>query len=264
MSQTLITGQELTRAALDIFHNNVVIAKNMDLQYEGDFGSQTGYDGQKIGPSIQVRIPPIGGVRNQWTMSQQDLTETYQTLTVNRVSGCDLNIPDADLALSVDDFTKRYIEPNVKRIASDVDAYCGTYIKNHTPRLVGVAGTQPAGYAVFGAARRKLNDQAVPQDGQISCIICPATEQSLIGGLTPLQFNPQADLSEMFKSGKISNMAGMEWYMSQNTPSHTCGTRTATTPVATAITVQGQATMTVTGLNATSFTEGDIITAAGC
>jgi hypothetical protein len=264
MSQTLITGQELTRAALDIFHNNVVITRNMDLQYEPDFGSQTGYDGQKIGPTLQIRKPPIGTVRSTWAMSQQDMTETYASLTVDTVRGIDLNFPDADLALSVDDFVKRYIEPNVKRLASEVDKVSGAWIKNHTSRLTGLGGTQPNAISYFLNAKRKLNDQTVPQDGDIACIVCPATEAAMIGGLTPLQFNPQAELSEMFKTGKISNMAGMNWYMSQILTAHTCGSRTETTPVASAIVTQGQSTMTITGLNATSFTEGDIFTVAGC
>ena len=264
MSQTLITGQELTRAALEIFHNNCVVVKNMDLQYEPDFGSQSGYDGQKIGPTLQIRKPPIGTVRSVWGMSQQDLTETSVSLTVDTVRGIDLNFPDSALALSVDDFVERYIAPNVKRLASEVDGVAATYIKNQTARLVGLGGTQPATLATFLAAKRKLNDQTVPQDGDIACVICPATEASMIGGLTPLQFNPQDTLSKMFLTGKISNMGGMNWYMSQNAPSHTCGTRTETTPVASAITVQGQTTMTVTGLNATSYTEGDIFTVAGC
>lgn len=264
MSQTLITSQELTRAALDIFHNNCVTAKNMDLQYEPEFGGQTGYDGQKIGPSLQIRVPPRGTVRSTWAMSQQDLTETYKTLTVDTVMGVDLNFPDEALALAIDDFVPRYITPNVKLLASKVDAAAATFIKNRTTKIAGTGGTQPATIAPFLQAKRLLNDKAVPQDGEISCIICPATEAALIGGLTPLQFNPQSTISELFLTGAISNMAGMKWYMSQNAPSHTCGTRTETTPVVSAITTQGQTTMSITGLNATTYTQGDVFTVAGC
>jgi hypothetical protein len=206
-------------------------------------------------------------VRSGWAMSQTDMTETYASLTIDTVRGIDLNFPDADLALSVDDFVKRYIEPNVKRLASEVDYVVGGYIKNNTSRLVsGGSGAQAAPTTIqpYLNARRKLNDQDVPQDGQIACIIGPGSEASLVGGLTPLQFNPQQALSDMFMSGQMSNAAGFKWYMSQGLTAHTCGTRTNTATAA-AVTVHGQATLSVSSMGGNlTFTKGDVITVAGC
>lgn len=264
MSQTLITSQELTRRFLDVLHSNMAIVKNMDLQYEAKF-AEGGYDGQKIGPTLQIRKPNQFTVRTGWPMAQQDMTETYASLTIDTVNGVDLNFPDADLALRIDDFEKRYIEPAAKRLAAEVDKTAGLYIKNHTYQVGGTAGTQPNTALIFANAARKLKNQLVPIDGNIAAIITPETEAALVGGLTPLQFNPQQAVSKMFETGQMSNMLGFNWYMSQVLSSHTGGTRTNTTPQVNGATQGTAGTVLVKGAGVSpTWTVGDVFTMAGC
>lgn len=264
MAQTLITPQELTRRFLDVLHSNCVIVKNTDLQYEQRFASG-GYDGQKIGPTLQIRKPNQFTVRSGWPMAQQDLTEPYASLTIDTPRGVDLNFPDADLALRVDDFESRYIEPAAKRLASEVDSIAGLYIKNNTSQMGGTAGTQPNTTLIFAEAAKKLKNALVPIDGNISCIICPDTEAVLVGGLTPLQVNPSADISRIWKEGAMSNMLGFTWYMSQVLSSQTCGTRTNTTPLVNGATQGTAGTVLIKGAGVSpTWTVGDVFTMAGC
>ena len=264
MGQTLITPTELTRRSLDIMHSNLCIVKNMDLQYEVKF-AQSGYDGQKIGPTLQIRKPNQFTVRTDWPMAQQDMAETYASLTINTVRGVDLNFSDAELALSMDDFEKRYLEPAMKRLASEVDKVAGAYIKNHTPQCGGTVGTQPNTALIFTNAMSKLYNSLAPIDGDISAIICPDTQAVLIGGLTPSQVNPASTISQMFETGQISNMLGLKWYLSQVLSRHSCGTRTNVTPIVSGATEGTDGELTVTGAGASvTYLEGDVITAAGC
>lgn len=264
MAQTLITSQELTRRFLDVLHSNCVIVGSMDRSYEERF-AKGGYDGQKIGPTLQIRKPNMFEVRSGWAMAQQDLTETYASLTIDTPRGIDLNFPDADLATRVDDFEKRYIEPAAKRLSSEVDKIAGAYIKNHTYQAGGTVGTQPNTTLIFSTAAKTLKNQLVPIDGDIAAIICPDTEAVLSGGLTPLQFNPSEDISKLWRTGKMSNMLGFNWSMSQVLSSHTCGTRTNTTPIVSGATQGTAGTVAVTGAgNAVTYLEGDVVTFAGC
>jgi hypothetical protein len=52
MADTRITPLEITRKFLAVFHSNCILAKNLNHDYEKNFGSQMGFDGQKIGPSV--------------------------------------------------------------------------------------------------------------------------------------------------------------------------------------------------------------------
>lgn len=264
MSQTLITSQELTRRFLDVLHSNMAIVKNMDLQYEARF-AEGGYDGQKIGPTLHIRKPNQFTVRTDWPMAQQDMSETKAILTIDTVNGIDLNFPDADLALRIDDFEKRYIEPAAKRLAAQVDKTAGLYIKNNTYQVGGTGSSQPNSALIFANAAIKLHDSLMPVDGQTAAIITPATQAALVGGLTPLQFNPQGTISKIFETGKMSDMFGWNWYMSQVLSSHTGGTRTNTTPVVSGATQGTAGTVAITGAGVSpTWTVGDVFTMAGC
>jgi hypothetical protein len=265
MAQTILTPTELTRRFLDVMHSNCVVVRNMNHEYEKDFGTQSGFDGQKIGPTLTIRKPDQFSVRSAWAMGQQDLTGQSATLTVDTVRGIDVNFPDASMATDVDDYTARYIVPQAKRLAAEVDKVAAAYIKNHTYQLGGTIGTQPNTALIFANAAKKIKNQLVPIDGDINAIICPDTEAALVGGMTPLQFNPASAISKMWSTGQMSDMLGFNWYMSQVLTSHLTGTRTETTPAAAAITVNGQATMTITnGGNGLTWKEGDVFTVAGC
>jgi hypothetical protein len=237
----------------------------MDRQYEPNFGTQSGFDGQKIGPTLQIRKPNQFAVRSSWPMAQQDLTETYASLTIDTVRGVDLNFPDASLSTDIDDFSERYIAPAAKRMAAEVDKVAGAYILNRTYQQAGTLGTTPNTAAIVLAAAQKLKEHLVPIDGEIAAIINPATEAALVGGFTPLQFNPQGAISAMFNDGQMSNALGMKWYMSQVLTAHTNGTRTNTTPTAGAVTVNGTSNLTITNAgNALTWKVGDVFTVVGC
>ena len=140
MSDTRITPLEITRKFLAVFHSNCILAKNLDHDYEKNFGSQMGFDGQKMGPTLNMRCLIQATVRNTWAMQQQDITETYHTLTIDTVRGVDLKFSDADLALSIDDFVPRYIESPAKKLAAIVDQYCATYMLANIAHCQAVTG----------------------------------------------------------------------------------------------------------------------------
>lgn len=223
MADTRISPLEITRKFLAVFHSNCILAKNLNHDYEKNFGSQVGFDGQKIGPTLNIRDPIQANIRTGWAMEQQDITETYHTLTIDTVRGVDLKFSDADLALSIDDFVPRYIESPAKKLASVVDQYCATYMLSHIAHSTAVSSfALPTTVDTYLEASAMLKNSLVPWEDGINVAISPQMERKIVNGLAG-QYNPQGNISEMFLKGQMSQAAGLDWYMSQIIPSTTTG-----------------------------------------
>lgn len=223
MGDTRITNLDITRSFLEVFHSNCIIAKNLDHSYEKNFGTQVGFEGQKIGPTLNVREPIQTTVRSGWGMQQQDITETYKTLTIDTVYGIDLKFSDADMATTIDDFEKRYIEVPAKRLAAAVDAKCAQFMADRIANTVAATALAiPTTIDTYLEAGSKLKSKLVPVEDGLIAIIDPMSERKIVNGLAG-QYNPMQNISELFLKGQMSMAAGFDWYMSQLLPTLTTG-----------------------------------------
>jgi hypothetical protein len=263
MSNTRITSSFITREFLSILHSNCAVIKSIDHSWNKFFGKSIGPVG-KAGPTIGIRKPVLGSIRTSWGMDQGDVTEESVALTIDQITGVDLNFSDADMALTVEDFSQRYIEPNALKMASYIDSVAGTYIKNRVfnTQAVDSLGTAPNAISYFLKAGQKIKENLVPMDSPLNCIISPRTEAAMVGALAG-QYNPQSNISEMYEKGQMAKAAGFDWYMSQTLPAHTHGTCTTGTSPA----VSGYTSSTMTISNMTSggtLTAGDTFTISTC
>ena len=270
MANSLLTPTEITREFLDILHSNIVICKNMDRQYESKFAnSGVSLSGNKIGPNLRIRKPNVYNVRSSWPMAQQDITEAYETLTIDTVRGIDMNFDDSALTLTIDDFSQRYIEPAAKRLAAELDYVAGAYIVNNTYNAVGEISTTyytPGSNSkptTFLNAIKRVKENLAPMDDGICAIISPTTEASVVSGLSGL-YNPQNAISGQYEEGQMSRALGAKWYMSQLLSSHVNGTRTDTSPITSAAPALGATSIVVTGAgNSLTYTVGDTFSVSG-
>jgi hypothetical protein len=223
MSDTRVTNLDITRSFLEVFHSNLHVTKNLDHDYEKNFGTGVGFEGQKIGPTINVREPIMTSVRTGWTMQTQDVTETYKQLTINQVMGTDLKFSDADMVTTIDDFESRYVETPAKKLAASVEAYVIQYMMDRIANAVAATALAiPTTIDTYLEAASKLKSNLVPVENGILVAIDPMSERKIVSGLSG-QYNPQQNISAMFLKGQMSTAAGLEWYMSQVLPSLTTG-----------------------------------------
>lgn len=267
MADTRINPTEITRKFLSVFHSNSVFVKNMNSDYEKNFGTQSGFDGQKIGPTLNIRNPIQTNVRTGWTMTQQDVTESYTSLTVDTVRGVDLKFSDADLALSIDDFVPRYVEPPAKKLAAIVDQYVADYAQKYIANCVAAASLAvPTTIDTYLAAGQLLKENLVPWTDGLNVIMDPVSERKIVNGLAG-QYNPSGNISEMYEKGQMSKAAGLEWYMSQVLPSITTGTATKNTGslVVGTFSTSARTSLPFSGSNSSSATwkAGQTLTIAG-
>ncbi|MGZ5053308.1 MAG: P22 phage major capsid protein family protein [Methylobacter sp.] len=208
MANSLVTIDMVTREALRIAHEKLQFIGTVDRQYDDSFAKT----GAKIGTSLRVRRP------NQYTRTQgsrvmdvQDNTEATTSITVATQDHVDMRFNSAELALSLDELSKRYIEPAVAVLASGIESDFLAYATKATYNLAGTAGTPPADLAAVGAARAKLNQYLAPKDGNRFIQMDSTTMGGVVNGLKGL-FQDSAQIKEQYREGMMGRTAMADWY----------------------------------------------------
>ena len=268
MSNSLLSPVALTREFLRIFHNTISFAKNVNRQYDSQFAKSGASTSGKIGPELRVRKPNKFSVRENAPINVQDVVEQYATIRCSTQKGVDFQFSSADLTLTIDEFSDRYIRPAALALASAID-YEGLSLYKDIANCVGAAGTTPgAGTAGSGAeapavylnAGALLSNCTAPKEDR-SVILNPAAMAATVGGLSGL-FNAQQSISDQYKKGAMGYALGFDFMEDQNVNRHTCGSRAVGSTTWTSTSGDGT-TLTCTATSGKTFAAGDVFTIAG-
>lgn len=258
MANSILTIDMITRKALEILENNLVLTRNVNRQYDDSFA----VEGAKIGSTLRIRQPDRALVTDGAALQVQDDNEQYTTLSVASQKHIGVNFTSAELTMQLDDFADRVLKPRISQLASSIDADLANVYKS-IGASVGAPGTVPATSLVLLQGQQKLNEAAASMTPRYATVN-PAANAGLVEGMKGL-FNPTDTVSRQFKNGMMgTGVLGFdEINMSQSIKVHTAGTRTDGT-VGTTVATQGQATIALAGLgNAGTITVGDVFTVAG-
>lgn len=258
MANSYLKPSAITAECLRVLHNNCPFIANIDKQHD----KETEFGGQKRGSTLRIRLPNQYDVRETWAINAQDQDEEIVSLVIGQIRGVDMNFSDADLALEINEFSKRFIQPAISKLASKIDHYCHEKAIEATYNLVGTPGTAPGTVATWMAAMQKLHEAAAPPSPR-NAILNPAAEAASIDGLKAL-FHSGKELSKQYVNGAMGHAMGMDYFMSQNVKQLTCGTRVGTILIDGTVSTEGSTTIHVDGLtNATdTFVAGDVFTVA--
>jgi hypothetical protein len=259
VANSLLTIDMITRKALEIFENNLVLTRNINRQYDDSFAKE----GAKIGSTLRIRMPDRALVTDGAALQVQDDNEQFTTLSVTSQKHIGVNFTSAEMALSLDDFAERVLAPRISQLAASVDADVANVYKD-VYNAVGTAGTVPASSQVLLSGQQVLNEGAVPLS-QRYATVNPAANAGLVEGLKGF-FNPSSTISRQFKSGMMGEgvLGYDEINMSQSIKVHTYGTRAATgATVTTTVVTEGASTIAITGTGSQVINRGDTFTIAG-
>jgi hypothetical protein len=249
----------ITRKALEILENNLVITRNVNRQYDDSFA----VSGAKIGSTLRIRLPDRALVTDGAALQVQDDAEQSTTLTVSTQKHIGVNFTTAELTLQLDDFAERVLKPRISQLASSIDADVANAYKAIF-NTVGTPGTAPATALVLLQAQQKLNESAAGMAPRYATVN-PAANAGLVNGLSGF-FNPTDTISKQFKNGMMgTGVLGFdEINMSQSIKVHTTGSRAGTILVNGAVSTQGQSTISIDGLTGATdtVTVGDVFTIA--
>jgi hypothetical protein len=240
MANTLITPTQVLREALRVLHNNLVFVKNVNKQYSKEFA----ISGAKVGATINVRLPNRYYVTKGTQLAPQTTNESTVPLTLSTNYQVGLSFTQAELTLSLDDFSKRVLVPSMARLASQIDQD-GLALVSNVFNQVGTPGTTPgtAGGSftypllnynapqVYLNAGMKLDNQAAPRDENRWCVLNPAAMAASVSGLSGL-FQDAKAIGEQYRKGVIGSALGFEFAMDQNVNMLTTGAHGGTPVVA--------------------------------
>ena len=260
MSNSILTIDMITRKALEILENNLVLTRNVNRQYDDSFA----VEGAKIGSTLRIRLPDRALVTDGAALQVQDDNEQYTTLSVASQKHIGVNFTSAELTMQLDDFAERVLKPRISQLASSIDADVANAYKT-IGNTVGTPGTTPSTSLVLLQAQQKLNENAAVMSPRYATVN-PAANAGLVEGMKGL-FNPTDTISKQFKNGMMgTGVLGFdEVNMSQSIKQHTTGTRAATgNTTGAAVTSEGSSTLTLTVGSGETIAVGDVFTIAGC
>lgn len=265
MPNTLLTNDLITKEALRILRNKFTLVPR-SLRNVDDLFGKTGYKG---GDTVRIRIPVRYTSAIGAAVHLNDATESQTSITLNQ-RNIGMSFLSKDRTLSIDAFSKRFLEPAMAQLASDIDADgYAMYYKSTNITTPGVY-TNGAPAAFTGAdistlkpfldAKARMLEQAVPGDDKLFVAVHPSTSAGIVDGLKGL-FQSAEEIGNQYKRGLMGMAAGFQFIESQNLPTHTSGTRTNGTVNGAA---QAGSTIVVAGLGAAgTVVKGDTFTIAG-
>ena len=260
MANSLLTIDMITRKALEILENNLVITRNVNRQYDDSFA----VEGAKIGSTLRIRLPDRALVTDGAALQTQDDNEQYTTLSVASQKHIGINFTSAELTMQLDDFADRVLKPRISQLAASVDADVANAFK-YIGNSVGTPGTTPGTSLVLLQAQQKLNENAAGMSPRYATVN-PAANAALVEGMKGL-FNPTSTISKQFKAGMMGEgILGLEEVnMSQSIKNFTTGSRPATgNTTSAAVTSEGATTISLTLGSSGTIKAGDVFTVADC
>lgn len=245
MANTLSVIDMVTRESLRIAHEKLTFIGTVDRSYDSSYAKAGG----KIGDTLRVRDP------NQYTrrkgsrvMDVQDQEETTQNVVVATQDGVDMKFNSAELLLSIDELSRRYIEPAVSVLVAGVEGDMLTDVTKDVYNETGTHGTVVGASADISAitnARAKLNQGLAPKDNNRSVQFDSVTMGSIVNGTQAL-FHDGTQIKEAFREGFIGRNAMAKFFENEKTLSHAMGTDHTTVDIDAAVT-SGDSSVTLAG-----------------
>jgi hypothetical protein len=254
MAQTLLTPTIITRKALASLYNNMVMPQLVHRKFEANFAG-------KIGTQLTVRKPNKFVVRDGPVASIQDINEPSVIITVDKYKGVDFEFSDADMALTIEEFSARYIDPAMIPLANQVD-YDLLTLANTFSNVVGTPGSTPSTFATsVQLTGQRLDENAAPQEGR-NLVLNPAAAWAMAGAQSNAFVTRVSEKALI--NGYLNVIGNQSIFMDQNVQ-NTAASTYGGTPLTNAATPQTGASLITDGWTATTtvLTAGTVFTIDG-
>lgn len=262
MPNTLLTPTAVTREAVRILHQKLNFVGSCNKQYDESFKNGGATVKGKFGPTLKIRMPNEYTVRDGITMNAQNTEEASVDLTVSTVKGVDVTFTSQELALSLDDFSKRILDPAMSVLAANIEADAISMYRNVYNLVDG--DTQAFKFDHLTTGRQVLTDCLAPMDSSRVAILNTGHATKYMIDTKGL-FQDSKSIADQYREGKIGRTSGFDIFENTLLLPHLTGTaaKTTTYTVNGAVTTNGSAAVTVqTG--STTFKNGDVFTVADC
>jgi hypothetical protein len=255
MANSILTPTAVTRESLRVLHQKLTFIGSINRQYDASFAKE----GAKIGDSLKIRLPNQYTVTTGANLSTQDTTEVSTTLQIATQKHVGMNFTTAELTLSMDDFSKRVIDPAMAVLAANIEADALSMRKDVYQQANNTAAAIT--FANVLAGRRKLNDSLAPPNDR-TALLSSNDSANLVDALKGL-FQDEGGIAKQYREGYMGRTAGFDFAESTHLSTQTRGTGDANYLVNTSSGVtSGSGTIAVTAGTGT-IKQGEVVTIAG-
>jgi hypothetical protein len=251
----LLTSDMILDQFLNRLESQTAIMKMADGRFDKAWG-----DGPAKGRAVALRLPIYVSGRRGEEADPQAVDERSVLLQIPDAFGADTLITDSDLAMSLTDFDKQYIQPSVERVSADIanDACRAMFFGTHN--FVGVPGTVPTSLDTYQDAHRLLTEGGAPLGLNSRAVLVDAAMDQKAAAAGRALFNSVPQIKDQYEQGNMGIFGGAKWSMEQHLYQFTVGVVASSTPRVNGTQVPG-ATVVTDGWNsgATTINAGDKI-----
>lgn len=221
------------------------------------------------GDTINISKPGTFVAQDAPNSTVQDVNTTGVAITLNQWKEVTFALNDKELTFTKEKIISDHIRPAAYALADQIDQTIASAVYKDIYTFGGTPGTTPSGLGDIVHARRMLQDNLVPDDGQRHFAFDTAAEENFLQ-LNIFNQNPApgTGVEDVVMRGHLGTRYGMELFTSQNIPKHVAGdlaagggtiqTNAAGNPGDTSIALKGSS-----GTLIGTIKQGDIITFAG-
>lgn len=260
MANQLATIDNITRECQRFAHEKGTFIGTVQRQFDEEYGKA----GRKIGSSLRIRrAEQFEVTENSRVMNIQDQNEESDTLVMAYQDHVDMEFNSSEMLLSLDDVSKRKIEPAMKTLVSKVESKFIQGVTKEVYNLVGTAGTHVGASGntlALGQARAKLSKYLAPRDKMRSFQLDSDVMANITEGNKTI-FQDDESIRKSFLEGYYGRNAGMNFFENERMHAHTNGDDVAGAVDQTTFS-EGLSTLHVDALG-TSVTLGSVFTIAG-
>lgn len=244
----------LTEEGLRLLVNKLAVAQFGNTAYNKEFTRDFA-----VGETVRVPRPFQPTIRNGLGYNPQAVQRIYTTVTVDQIFGIDLEWDDVQKALEVTrpdaQLRDQVLDPCMSYLAQEIDSRFTKYAYQNANNIVGVLGTDPTTTQIVMQARQRMIELACPPTANKGFIIPPSVNTSLTPSIQSL-FQPDDEVSRLFKEGSLGRLHGYKWYESMSLYTHTAGTWAGAVTVNTAP-ANGDSSLVVNCTTGDTFNPGD-------
>lgn len=246
MANKITVIDMITKEALRLLVNNMVMGNLVNRQYSDYFANSNG----KIGKNLRIRKPTTfkaieGRVINDGDI--QDYEDDHVDLPVRSFS-VPIEFSTDEEKFSLDSYSDLVLKPAVNAIINKIDQEILAIAKT-VSNTVGSDSTALNSSAVILQAGVKLDNNGAPRDDDRYFVVSPAAQAALVENLKGL-FQSADLIGKQYASGAMGKAFGFTFYMDQNVAKLVVGDGVSDT-----VTVDGASqtgsTLSVSGLTGT-------------
>ena len=250
----------MAKETLRHFENSNTFSKFVNKYYAKEF-TRTDF---RPGTTITIPKPGRAAVTAGATATFPDWLEDSVTLTIGQYNSSFAPTSlEMSTSVSNDQFSERYLKPLAVALASQIDRDGLALAITTVANAAGTPGTTPSALSTFLTARAIALEHGMPADDQVSMVVNPAAEASIVDAAKGL-FHGGKELEAQYREGKMGTALGMKWSMDQLVASRTVGTQGGT-PLVNGASQSGASLITDGWSNSITnvVRAGDIFTIAG-